>query len=726
MKLKNKYLAIAALGAVGLTSCSDTLNVDSPSQMDQTMVYSSTEFATNAINGVYVLFGEDPYTSRMCGVWMQNTDVEAMGVSATTATNHRNAVWPLQGAGNVGWSDVKKVWDNNLQAIERANQVRAGIDASAIGQQDEMQQIKGEATCLKAYRYYLMCNFFGDVPYYDEAAKWGDEIDKPRTDKNIVYSRVLQQLVDIEPNMKWSDVCTGGIERMNRDFAIGLIARIALFRAGYGMTADGTMKRADDYLDVNGNADLAVTYRDMNGAEKTARTYTDYYQMAKDYCLKLIQLKPRSLYPDFEQAFVNEMNYTIENNAEVLYEVAFVQNYGGDIGWSFGVANTGTCAQGTTTAQVAITPTFYMSFADNDVRRDIDVAKYGHTNDTVTASASTGLYIGKWDRSRAAHDLGSGSSKGTGINYPLMRYSDVLLMLAEAENELNGPTALAKEQLTTVRARAFANSPTYSNDVTNYVAALTSKDAFFKAIVDERAWEFGGEALRKFDLIRWNLYAKKIEETMRTALCWGIACNEDLMNDPAVLAKYPEAVNYVTWANKLWYAKVAKGNQKNLKSDIKWYNEKYRIAEDDATMTAAGWVSVNWGSNMVKRTRTYHYNGADYGTTTPAKVANPDGTVTYTLGTAPNTTTVTVADGEPTGITRKDVYAASDYYTRLYRGYSNGALTGNGVAPYLLPITTETLSASTVLNNEGYRIMDCNMEDGVNVEVATIIKENYK
>ena len=85
-----------------------------------------------------------------------------------------------------------------------------------------------------------------------------------------------------------------------------------------------------------------------------------------------------------------------------------------------------------------------------------------------------------------------------------------------------------------------------------------------------------------------------------------------------------------------------------------------------------------------------------------------------------------MADGEPTGITRKDVYAASDYYTRLYRGYSNGALTGNGVAPYHLPITTETLSASNVLNNDGYRIMDCNMEDGVNVEVATIIKENYK
>ena len=722
MKLKNKYLAIAALGVTGLTACNDTLDVESPSQMDQTMVYSSTEFATNAINGVYVLFCEDPYTSRMCGVWMQNTDVEAMGVSATTATNHRNAVWPLQGAGNVGWSDVKKVWDNNLQAIERANQVRAGVDASSIGNTDEMQQIKGEATCLKAYRYYLMCNFFGDVPYYDEAAKWGDEIDKPRTDKNVVYSRVLQQLVDIEPNMKWSDVNTGGVERMNRDFAIGLIARIALFRAGYGMTKDGTMKRADDYLDVSADS-LTVTYKDVNGQEKTAQTYTQYYQMAKDYCQKLIQLKPRDLYANFEQSFINEMNYTYETNAEVLYEVAFVQNYGGDIGWSFGVPNTGTCANGNTTAQVAMTPTYYMSFADNDSRRDICVAKYQHVADTIQAVASTGLYAGKWDRARAAKELGSGSSKGTGINFPLMRYSDVLLMLAEAENELNGPTTVAKEALTKVRARAFANSATYADDVTNYVNNLTSKDDFFNAIVDERAWEFGSEALRKFDLVRWNLYAKKIEQAMRTALCWGIATNEDLMNDPTVLNNYPEAVNYTTWANKLWYAKVGKNN---LKSDIKWYNEKYKITADDATMTADGWQSVNWGSNMLKRTRTYIYNGTDYGTATPAKVVNADGSTTYTLGTAPNTKEVTVAAGEQTGITRKDVYAASDYFTRLYRGYSNGALTGSGVVPYLLPITTETISASKVLNNDGYHILDMNMQDGVNVEVATITQENYK
>ena len=722
MTLKNKYIALAAVGAVmGLASCSDTLNVEAPSQMDQNMVYGSTEFATNAINGVYVLFCEDPYTSRMCGVWMQNTDVEAMSVQQAVATNHRQAIWPLQGFGNVGWGDVYNVWNNNLQAIERANQVRAGIDASAIGQQDEMQQIKGEATCLKAFRYYLMTGLFGDVPYYDEAAKWGGEIDLPRSDKNVVYSRCLQQLVDIEPGMKWSDVNTGGIERMNRDFAIGLIARLALFRAGYGMTKDGTMKRADDYLDVSADS-LSVTYTNLAGQQVTASTHNEYVQMAKDYCQKLIQLKPRELYPDYEQSFVNEMNYSHENNAEVLYEVAFVQNYGGDVGWSLGVPNTGTNVNGNTTAQVAITPTYYMSFADNDTRRDVCCAKYSHENDTVKAVASTGIYVGKWDRARAAKDLGKDSSKGTGINFPLMRFSDVLLMLAEAENELNGPTALAKDALSKVRARAFAGSPTYADDVVNYVANLNTKDDFFNAIVNERAWEFGGEGLRKFDLVRWNLYAQKVEEAMRTMICWGISTNNDLLADATVMATYPEVANYTSWAKKLWYVKAGKNN---LKSDIKWFNQKYQVEDDDATMQAAGWQSVNWGTNMLKRTRTYIYGGQDYGTATPVKTSNGDGTVTYRLGTAPTTVDVTVAEGEPTGITRKDVYMASDYATRLYRGYSGGALKGDGVVPYLIPICTTTLNASNMLDNDGYRILNGYNGEGVNAEIATIERE-YK
>jgi hypothetical protein len=92
-----------------------------------------------------------------------------------------------------------------------------------------------------------------------------------------------------------------------------------------------------------------------------------------------------------------------------------------------------------------------------------------------------------------------------------MRYSDVLLMLAEVENDLNGgPTNEAKQALKQVRSRAFASN-NQANKVDTYVNGLSGQKDFFNAIVNERAWEFGGEAIRKYDLIRWNLLSSKIQ-----------------------------------------------------------------------------------------------------------------------------------------------------------------------------------------------------------------------
>ena len=730
MKLNIKYIAITAMGTLALTSCSDMLDVSSPSQTDDATVYASEEYTLQALYGAYNLFGQDSYTSRMCGVYMQNTDVEASAPSAGVPSSDRRAVWSLQSSAITGFNDMTNMWNHNLQAIDRANQVIEGINASSIGSNANMQQMKGEAVCIKAYRYYLMCGFWGDVPYYNTASKWGGNLDKPRADKFSIYSRILQELVDIEPNMKFSDANSGGIERMNRDFAIGMIARLALFRAGYAKTIDGQMKRADDYLDVNADS-LSVTYTNLSGQSVTAHTHNEYVQMAKDYCQKLINLKPRNLYDDFYTPFANENAYMTENNAEILYEVAFVESMGGDVGWSIGVTNSGACKNGTTTNQVGLTPSYYLSFADNDQRRDVTCAKWQHQNDIVYPTECTGMGIGKWDRALATKNLGSSSSKGTGINYPLMRYSDVLLMLAEAENELNGPTALAKEALAKVRARAFKNSPTYTDDVNNYVANLTTKEAFFNAIVDERAWEFGGEGLRRFDLIRWNIYAQKIEQAMRTMLCWGISTNEELLALDEVKAAYPEAANYVKYADKMWFKRVG---ATNTKADIVWYDQKYRPVDDDATMEANGWVSEEvvgtstyrsrWGTQLIKRVSTYTYNGTEYASCTKSKDATT-GVTTYTLGTAPAQVVFTVESNQPSGVTRTDSYQASDYATRIYRGYANGALKGDGNVPFLLPISITNLNSSAVLNNDGYGILSNQTGEGVNAIVAVIQKENY-
>lgn len=103
------------------------------------------------------------------------------------------------------------------------------------------------------------------------------------------------------------------------------------------------------------------------------------------------------------------------------------------------------------------------------------------------------------------------SSTDDGINKIYMRYADVVLMRAELENELNGPNAAAP-YLKQIRQRAF-DPADWATEVETYVSnASASKQAMFDAIVDERAYEFCGEMLRKADLIRWNLLKAKMDE----------------------------------------------------------------------------------------------------------------------------------------------------------------------------------------------------------------------
>jgi hypothetical protein len=101
------------------------------------------------------------------------------------------------------------------------------------------------------------------------------------------------------------------------------------------------------------------------------------------------------------------------------------------------------------------------------------------------------------------------STNDDGLNWMYMRYADVILMAAEAINEIDGPAAAAP-YLKMIRDRAFPNQ---AQRVAQFMQTATvSKEAFFNAIVNERALEFTGEMLRKADLIRWNLLTTKLTE----------------------------------------------------------------------------------------------------------------------------------------------------------------------------------------------------------------------
>jgi hypothetical protein len=268
-----------------------------------------------------------------------------------------------------------------------------------------------------------------------------------------------------------------------------------LMRGGYWMYPDKSMQRKADYL--------------------------EYYHIANDYCKKLLELKPRPL-PEFGTVFMNENKYIKPVNSDVLYEVAFHPGFG-DVGWCNGVrVDGGTHPYGAGSNYLSFPPTYYHSFDTLDKRLPVTCYLVYYDNNLQQQPAGTGAIApGKWNRMLVPSPLGSASAKGTGINWPLMRYSDILLMLAESENEISGPTADAKEALRKVRQRAFDQS-LWADKVEAYIATVSaSKQTFFDAIVNERAWEFGGECIRKYDLARWNLFGKKITETRNNLTTMG-------------------------------------------------------------------------------------------------------------------------------------------------------------------------------------------------------------
>ncbi|KXB96798.1 MAG: hypothetical protein AA908_10365 [Chlorobi bacterium NICIL-2] len=139
-------------------------------------------------------------------------------------------------------------------------------------------------------------------------------------------------------------------------------------------------------------------------------------------------------------------------------------------------------------------------------------------------------------------------------------------MFAEAENEINnGPTPAAINAFLQVRKRAFAGNPSRVG------TPPADKQGFFNAIVNERAWEFGGEGIRKYDLIRWNLLGTMLNNTK--------AALQAMANGQPPYNNLP---------SKMYY--------KLNSTTLIWGNSFYQPAP---ATTPSGYGSVNWVSSSM-------------------------------------------------------------------------------------------------------------------------------
>lgn len=567
--MRNKIILFASL--LLMVSCNDFLEPESISTFDTNYVFSNIDDARRGVNAIYVQFGVDGFRSRLSNNMAGNTDIEHQ--SGWTSSSDRYQIWNLDALPTNG--DLRQFWNAAYTAIRDANIAIEGIEASGGLESSDVQtkrmmgHLLGEAYTLRAYWYSMLTFYFGDVPNVRQAPKAGNDFFLPREDRNVILSQVIEDMMNVEELMLWADQCPFGTEQVTREFTLGLISRIALQRGGYFLKPDMNMERAADYR--------------------------DYYQVAKDYAQKLISLKDRELPRDFRQIFLNQCKFITTVNSEMLFEVPFALG-NGDVGWNIGITVTGgataTHAYGSGNNYMAIPPSYYFSFDKSDKRRDVTCGLFQvNTNfEQEFVSGSTNIAQGKWSRYYLDNPPGQNSAKGTGINWPMMRYADVLLMLAEAENELNGPTDLAKNALARVRQRAF-NEADWASQVDQYIADhSSSKDAFFDAIVDERAWEFGGEMIRKYELIRWGNYSEKMKETVETL--------KQMVDDVrSGVGEYADLPDYMYWKRDASgnFVVLNPDNRLETVPDESWTGVKFVLDMwNETTQDYQQWVTRDW------------------------------------------------------------------------------------------------------------------------------------
>lgn len=496
MKLKN--ILMTGLALTALTACSDFLDVDAPSKQTNEYIFTKSSEISTALNNVYVqALSNTTYGQGFLVGLTFNSDVDFSSNSSETAGG--NAIQRFDV--NVNNSTVGNVWKQLYKSVEVANNFIYNLERSELYQSgdEDIVQMMGEAKVLRAMFYYDLIWYFGDIPFTFTPSIDKDEYITPIVDREEVQKQLIADLQEIAPRMKSTDECT--IERASREAAYAMIARIALQAGGYSL-----------HPDKANPASYGTMSRPAN--------YRDYYQTALNACQEVINAGTHSLTLPFSQVFIDECNYKINSNDDPIFELPFAYNVSGNIGYNQGPTgnvyegeSTGINIWGASSGNAHLNAFYRFTFDPSDLRRNyVNGLWYYLYDGTPTLRSGTTFWVhnNKWSKFWSNINTDTKSAGSTGINFPYIRYTDVLLMYAEAANEIsNGPTDEAREALKQVRRRAFA-AEDQPDMVDAYVADATTKDAFLKLVLDERKWEFAGENMRWRDLVRNNMYAETL------------------------------------------------------------------------------------------------------------------------------------------------------------------------------------------------------------------------
>ncbi len=443
--MKNLKLGISTLLILLLLAgCKkEFLEKSPPDALTEVGFYNSAERAQLGVNAIYV---------SLQSAWSINlyriNDVPSGEVllSNTVPLEYNNFTY------FPALNQIHDTWRGLYEGVYRSNLAIANIPGINMAEALKSQYV-GEAKFLRALFYFDLVNIFGAVPLVTQPLPDTDASLIARTPVADVYKVIIADLLAAEAGLPVSH-SGANLGRVTKGAAQALLGKVYLYNKDYA------------------------------NAEK--------------YFLLVINSGKYGLMDNFQEVW----HRSFENNKESIFEVQFA-----DIGGSGSNGRNGSylpAVNGATGSGLA-TKRAFDAFDPTDPRRAMSIFRPG---DSFAPNVSTALatFSAVWSATGYAVKKGMWPImyvNSNGINYPIIRYADVLLMYAEAANELNKLTE-ARAAVNQIRARPSVNMPAIT------AANTGNKADMFKAINKERQVELMFEFIRFNDLRRWGLALQEL------------------------------------------------------------------------------------------------------------------------------------------------------------------------------------------------------------------------
>ena len=485
---------ISCIGLLSITSFSCSKNFLKklpPDSISPESFYSKAENLEIGLFGTYDAFQSKISSTGIYGLWpsldgiTDNAVVEFRSTSNLTEFG-TGAITPNSGG------IIPSFFSSSYLAVQRANYILANINAKGSITEQQRNAVKAEARFLRALAYTRLVYLFGDVPLSTEPISLADALTVKREKRDNVVEFILTELKGAADALGTTSFDNNPV-RATRQAALGIRARVLLYEARLGKKSWATANAAVDEAISAADAGGAVLVTSGNGLNGQAN-YEAVFSQANENNREIIFAIRHDANTVEGSSYASEFNLALPGGpGSADHELSLYKEFIE----SFEMAN------GTPGLPVDINNP--ASFDNRDPRLYAIAYLPGYTyipqiNAKFNPGANYAPRLVTAFSLRKAIVENQTNHLASGQDNIILRYADVLLMKAEAENELNGPTAAAYNAINKVRQRA--TMPSLPSNLT--------KDQFRTAMQNERRHELCFESSRWFDLIQWGMAASKI------------------------------------------------------------------------------------------------------------------------------------------------------------------------------------------------------------------------